>query len=88
MHQQQLSDAWVVTYRLELRGRGMIIYEAYRGPKAECERIARHSAAPNTHAGHVVSAFKVITGPAQLWEDFLAENTENNTSPAMADGSH
>ena len=75
MHQQQLSQQeWVVTYRLELSGAGMIIYEAYRGSQAECERIARHSAPPNTHAGHVVSAFKTIVGPVQMWEEFLAEN--------------
>jgi len=67
-----VKNPWVVTYRVE-HDAGMCIFEAYRGSKKECIRIAKHSVAPNFFEGHKITTWKPIIGPAKDWEDFLEE---------------
>jgi hypothetical protein len=68
-----MTAKWVVSYRVEYGG-GMSIFEAYRGTKKECQRIANHSVAPNTFEGQKITAFETIIGPAKEWDQFLEEN--------------
>jgi len=69
----QYKGPWVVTYRVDTEN-GFTIFEAYRGDKKECQRIAEHSMAPNTFEDKKVIAFHPIVGPANEWDEFLAEN--------------
>jgi hypothetical protein len=75
-----MGEPWVVTYETEHRGDELITRstdEFYRGDKAECERIARHSASPTTTSdGHKITMFKVVIGPAADWDKFLREWAE------------
>ena len=70
-----MSESWVVTYWIEHKGGGEL-FEAYRGSKRECIRIARHSASPMSHKGKQVLAFKTIIGTASSWDKHLRDEEE------------
>jgi hypothetical protein len=54
----------------------MITFEAYRGLKQECLRIAKQSAPIDKWEGNKVLEYSVVVGIAKEWDDFLKEQCE------------
>lgn len=67
-------NEWVVTYRVETNS-GILIVEFYRGSRAECLRIAQHSAKGDSDQEQTGSWTPII-GPAQGWDEFLQAGVE------------
>jgi len=67
-------DDWVVTYRIETN-EGIMLMEFYRGARAECLRIAQHSAKGDSDREQTGSWTPII-GPAERWDAFLQDGVE------------
>jgi hypothetical protein len=62
---------YVVTYRMD-HPSGCSIAEFFRGPKDECDRIARSFGGGGNDKKRVTGS-TVIVGTAKAWEEFLKE---------------
>jgi hypothetical protein len=77
-------EQWVVTYRIET-SEGIILMEFFRGSRAECSHIARHSGRGENDQERTGS-WKPIIGCASEWDEMLSNGCEAlGLYPAVAE---